>query len=52
MQNADLMSNAPQFKRLFFMEREATLGILEYLRENMKRRNESVGNVADSTPSN
>jgi len=49
IQNADLMSNAPTFKRVFYMEREATLGILEYLQEEMKRRAESPENAADVT---
>lgn len=49
MQNADLMTNAPRFKRLFFMEREATLIILEYLKEGMKRQAESEGNASGSS---
>jgi len=51
MQNTDLMANAPTFKRLFYMEREATLGIVEYLQEEMKRRADSPDNGADVTAS-
>lgn len=51
MQNGDLMANAPRFKRLFFMEREATLEILEYLKEDMKKRAESAGNASGSSAS-
>lgn len=51
MQNADLMSNAPRFKRLFFMEREATLEILDYLKEEMKGRTEAAGNATASPAS-
>lgn len=51
MQNTDLMANSPTFKRLFYMEREATLGIVEYLQEEMKRRADSPDNGADVTAS-
>ena len=46
MQNADLMTNAPTFRRLMFMENEATLAILQHLHEKMKEWAKSVGNAA------
>jgi len=50
MQNPDLMSNAPPFVRLFFMERESTLVILQYLHECMKDWAKSAGKAAAIHP--